>query len=148
MRLVTIIGSSAVACFLAGCAGSSEPTDQVTLNKCYKTEFGVMPPPGVAHLQSKQVAVGDAAGAWLRFEANSNIICNLISNHLFRIGDNSHFLSDTGGGNTPSWWKPEADSLTFFYVNNQWRKGSNYSVAWLAFDNSRHIAYFHHGISF
>jgi hypothetical protein len=148
MRIVAILCSLTLASALVGCGGSSEPTDQATLNECYKTEFGVVPPPGVVNLQAKQVVVGDAAGSWLRFEANSSIISNLISSHSFDVGERGRFISDSGGGNTPSWWKPEQDSLTSFYINSQWRKGSNYSIAWLAFDNTRKIVYFHHGMSF
>ena len=147
MRQLLLFICSAVALTLCGCGGTSEPTDATTLARCYATEFGTEPPSGVTNLRAKQVVVGDAGGAWLRFEADSNVVLQIISNR-FILSDRSIFISDSGGGNTPAWWKPEADSLTVFYINNQWRSGSNYSVAVLGSDEVHHVVYFHHGISF
>jgi hypothetical protein len=138
---------SIVTALLTGCGGTSEPTDADTLAKCYATEFGSKPPVGVINLKAKQVAVGDAGGAWLRFEANSNIIAEIISNRFVQ-SDRNTFVTSSGGGNAPSWWKPEEDALIFFYSNNQWTKGSNYSVAVLGYDNAHRVVYFHHGVSF
>src|SRR3954451_14621504 len=112
----------AIAVALSGCGGTSEPTDARALAECYRTEFGTGPPTGITNLRAKQVVVGDAGGAWLRFEANSNIVAQIVSNR-FAPSDRVTFSSNSGGGNTPGWWKPEADSLTVFFINNQWRKG-------------------------
>ena len=137
-----------IAVGVTGCGGVSEPTDARTLAKCYSAEFGAEPPAGVTNLKAKQVVVGDAGGAWLRFEANSNIITQIVSNHFLVPSDRMTFISRSGGANTPSWWKPEEDSLTVFWINNQWTKGSNYSQAVLGTDKARRVVYFHHGISF
>lgn len=147
MKLALVHIFSVLLLALTGCSGSSEPTSSAALAKCYATEFGVGPPASVTNLQAKQVIVGDAGGAWLRFEADSNTVTQLISGR-FTPSDHAMFENTSGGGNTPSWWNPEADSLTAFYVNNQWRKGSNYSVAVLAHDSARHVVYFSHRISF
>jgi hypothetical protein len=147
MKLLQLAIWLSIFVVLYGCGGTSEPTDKSTLAKCYATEFGVDPPTGITNLKAKQVVVGDAGGAWLRFEANSNIITQIISNR-FIPSDRVTFDSSSGGANTPSWWRPEEDSLTAFFVNNQWTKGSNYSVAVLGYDDAHRVVYFHHGVSF
>jgi hypothetical protein len=147
MKFLIAFNCLIIAVAFTGCGGTTEPTDTVTLAKCYATEFGIRPPAGVKNIKAKQVVVGDAGGAWLRFEANSNIITQILSNH-FVPSDHTTFISNSDGGNTPSWWKPEEDALTVFYINNQWTKGSNYSVAVLGYDNAHNVVYFHHGISF
>ena len=147
MKYVPLLICLVIYVALIGCSGVSEPTDASTLAKCYETEFGVKPPAGVANLKVKQVVVGDAGGAWLRFEASSSIISQIVSNR-FASSDRMTFISNSGGGNAPSWWKPENDLLTDFYINNQWTKGSNYSVAVLGYNNASRVAYFHHDVSF
>jgi hypothetical protein len=147
MRLLLPSVCLALVFFLSGCGGVSDPTDAHTLAQCYATEFGQQPPAGVTNIKARQVIVGDAGGAWLRFEADSNIVAQIVSSR-FVSSDRAAFISDSGGGNTPAWWKPDHDSLTAFYICNQWRPGTNYSVAVLAHDASCHIVYFHHGISF
>jgi hypothetical protein len=132
---------------MAGCGGVSEPTDAETLAKCYKTEFGDLPPVGVSNLKAKQVVIGDAGGAWLRFEADSNIVAQIVSNR-FIPSDRATFIENSGGANAPLWWEPEKDSLAIFYINNQWSRGSNYSVAVFGCDDAHHTVYFHHGVSF
>ena len=106
-----------------------------------------MPPAGVTNLQVKTSVVYDTGGIWLRFEADSNVVSQILSNR-FTPSDQSTFISYSGRGITPAWWKPEADSLTAFYINNQWRPGSNYSIAVLAHDAGHRVVYFNHGISF
>jgi hypothetical protein len=146
-NLLPSLISSAAVILSCGCGGTYEPSNDQGRAKCYAAEFGGPPPVGVTNLQAKQVVVGDAGGAWLRFEANSNFVSLLLSNR-FSPSDRFTFVSRSGGGNTPLWWNPEVDVLTSFYINNQWRAGSNYSVAVIAHDNARRVVYFHHGISF
>ena len=148
MRLFLAIICLIVVLSLSGCGGTSEPTDTATLAKCYATEFGTVPPSGVTNLRAKQVVVGDAGGAWLRFEVDSNIVSQIISNRFVPSDRTSFSIYSSPSGNTPGWWKPEADSLTAFYINNQWRPGSNSSIAVLAHDAAHRVIYFHHGISF
>src|SRR4029077_3288732 len=123
----------AAALALSGCGGTSEPTDAATLAQCYCTECGKTPRTGVTNLKAKQVVVGDAGGAWLRFEADSNVLSQIISNR-FAVSDRTDFsiYGHPEGGNTPGWWQPQPDALTAFYINKQWRPGSNYSIAVLA----------------
>ena len=147
MRLLLSSFCFFVALVLSGCGGVSEPTDPQTLAKCYATEFGQQPPAGVSNLKARQVIVGDAGGAWLRFEADSNIVAQIVSAR-FTPSDRGTFISDSVGGNTPAWWKPEDDSLADFYICHQWRSSTNYSEAVLACDAAHHVVYFHHGISF
>ena len=130
----------------SSCGGTYEPSNAQDRAKCYATEFGTAPPAGLTNLQAKQVIVGDAGAAWLRFEANSNVISGILTNR-FAPSDRSTFLSNSRGGNTPVWWNPEGDALTLFYINTQWRPGSNYSGAVIGHDAFRHVVYFHHGIS-
>jgi hypothetical protein len=146
-KMLLVFIWSALIVFSSGCSGSYEPSNAQERAKCYATEFGAAPPPGLNNLQAKQVIVGDAGGAWLRFEANSNVLSGILSNR-FSPSDRLTFLSNSRGGNTPRWWNPEADALTSFYISNQWRPGSNYSVAVIGHDASRRVVYFHHGISF
>jgi uncharacterized protein YceK len=147
MRLLLPSFCLAVVLVLSGCGGVSDPTDPKTLAQCYATEFGQQPPAGVSNLKARQVIVGDAGGAWLRFVADSNVVAQIISSR-FTSSDRAAFISDSGGGNTPAWWKPEDDSLADYYICSQWRSGTNYSVAVLACDAAHHVVYFHHGISF
>lgn len=134
---------------LCGCGGANEPTDAPTVAKCYTTEFGSSPPAGVKNLQAKQVVVGDAGGAWLRFETDSNTLSQIISNRFLPSNATDfEIYGSLHGGNTPSWWNPLPADLSEFYINKQWRPGSNYSIAVLAYDRSHSLAYFHHGISF
>ena len=149
MRLLVLFICLVIALTLSGCSGTSEPTDGTTLAQCYATEFGTPPPPAVRNLRAKQVIVGDAAGAWLRFEADSNTVSQIISNR-FTKSDLTDFkiYGDYDGGNTPGWWHPQLDVLTAFYINTQWRPGSNYSIAVVAYDATNQLVYFHHGMSF
>jgi hypothetical protein len=134
---------------LSGCGGTSEPTDPATLAQFYATEFGSSPPSGVTNLRAKQVVVGDAGGAWLRFEASSNIVSQITSNRFTKSDQMSfQIYGNPDGGNTPDWWNPQPNTLTAFYINMQWRPGSNYSIAVLGYAASNHVVYFHHGISF
>jgi hypothetical protein len=134
---------------LCGCGGVSEPTDAPTLAKCYATEFSADPPAAVKELRAKQVVVGDAGGAWLRFETDSNTLSLIISNR-FVPSDFTDFkiYGSLDGGNTPRWWHPSPQTLDDFFINKQWRPGSNYSIAVIAYDRSHRLVYFHHGISF
>lgn len=136
-----------IAFTLLGCGGTSEPTDAGTLAQCYATEFGAKPPPGVKDLRAKQVVVRDAASAWLRFVADSNIVAQIVSNR-FTPSDMGTFLDRSGGANTPAWWRPNEDSLTTFLICEKWVKGENYSMAVLAYDEAQQVVYFCHGISF
>jgi hypothetical protein len=149
MRLILSLICSAAVLTISGCGGSSEPTDARTLVKCYATEFGTAPPSGVRNLKAKQVVVGDAGGAWLRFEADSNVVSQIISNR-FTASSWTDFsiYGHLEGGNTPKWWQPLPDTLDVFYVNEKWRPGPNYSIAVLAYDATNRLVYFYHGISF
>lgn len=123
---------------------SIEPADAATLAQCYATEFGTKPPSGVTNLQAKQVlVVGVALGTWLRFEANSNLVSQIISNR-FTPSDQITFNGNSGRA-APAWWKPGADSLTVFFINHHWRPDLEYSAAFLAHDTARRIIYFYHG---
>ena len=126
--------------------GTSEPSDAPTLAQCYATEFGTTPPLGVKNLRAKQYVVGDDAGAWLRFEADSNTFSQIISNRLFSSDRTSFEMYGEGYDYAPSWLIAKLDALKF-YSNGQWTPGSNYSIAVIAYDSTNRIAYFHHGIS-
>ena len=146
--LVLTIAYSAPALVLLGCSGSSEPTDPAALAQCYATEFGSPPPAGVQNLKAKQVMVGDAAAAWLRFEADSNVISQIVHNRFIESNQTEfRIYGNPEGGNTPGWWQPNLDALSAFYINKQWRPGSNYSIAVLGYDPTNRLVYFHHGIS-
>lgn len=149
MRLLLLFNCLAAVLTLSGCGGTSEPTDARTLAKCYAEEFGALPPLGITKLRAKQVVVYDAGGAWLRFEADSNVLAQVMSNR-FTNSDLTDFkiYGDYDGGNTPGWWQPQLEALTAFYINKQWRPGSNYSIAVIAYDATNRIVYFHHGMSF
>jgi hypothetical protein len=149
MKLFLLLVCLAAMLTLSGCGGTSEPSDASRLAKCYATEFGTAPPSGVRNLMAKQVVVGDSGGAWLRFEADSNVVSQIISNR-FTASDWTDFsiYGQSNGGNTPGWWQPQRDALAAFYINKQWRPGSNYSIAVLAYDATNRLVYFHHGISF
>lgn len=128
-----------------GCSGSHEPTDAKGQAACYETEFGTLPPAGVAHIQAKQVIIGDAAGAWLRFEATPEIVDSLLKR--FGPSDRGVFNQNSGGGNTPAWWKPGSDHLTAFYEAEGWRKDFGNSTAVIAHDANKRVVYFSHGAS-
>ena len=134
---------------VAGCGGSSEPSDSKTLAGFYAEEFGVVPPAGVKNLRGKHVVVGDAEGAWLRFEATPELITQLTSR--FTSSDSATFDSQAGAitnsGHTPVWWKPKEDSMAVYYINTRWRDTDSHSQAVLAHDKACHIVYFHPGMS-
>lgn len=132
---------------LIGCGSSYEPVDAKGLAKCYEFEFATPPPPGVTNLKAKNVVVRDAAQVWLRFEADSNIVSQIISNR-FTPTESHTFTLEGRGGNTPIWWTPESNALTAFYINKQWRPQSNAtSIAVLAHDATKRIVYFTHSFS-
>ncbi|RYD62260.1 MAG: hypothetical protein EOP83_15040, partial [Verrucomicrobiaceae bacterium] len=80
-----------------GC--SSEPSDEKGKAACYEMEFGTLPPAGVTGIQAKQIVVGDAARAWLRFEATPEIVDSLLKR--FTPSDRQTFDEHSGGDNTP-----------------------------------------------
>jgi hypothetical protein len=149
MRTLRLSLCVTILTLLCGCGGVSEPTDAPTLADCYATEFASSPPARVRNLRAKQVIVGDAGGAWLRFETDSNTLSQITSNRFLPSNATDfEIYGSPNGGNTPSWWHPVPEALGEFYINKQWRPGSNYSIAVLAYDRSNHLVYFHHGISF
>jgi hypothetical protein len=92
--------------------------------------------------------VGDTAAAWLRFEADSNIVSQLVPTRFAPTTQTEfRYHGNPENVNAPAWWKPNLDSLTAFYINKQWRPGSNYSIAVLGYDSTNRLVYFHHGIS-
>jgi hypothetical protein len=138
----------AAALALTGCGGSSEPRNARTLAKCYAEEFGVRPPAGVTHLQAKQVVVGDAGAAWLRFVVDTNAFAEAVAKRFTPCDYTTFTVRDGAGGNTPAWWRPTNNSTTTFYCCSHWRSTENYSEAVLAYDRADNVVYFHHGISF
>lgn len=125
-----------------GCSGSHEPTDAKGQAECYQTEFGSLPPACIAHIQAKQVMIGDAARAWIRFEATPEIVDSLLKR--FTSSDRGTFGQHSGGGNMPAWWKPDSDHLTAFYVVEGWRKDFGASYAVIAHDAEKGVVYFCH----
>src|SRR5689334_12973674 len=121
MRTLFLSLSVSLSIALCGCGGVSEPTDAPTLGKCYAEEFGSSPPTTVKNLRAKQVIVGDAGGAWLRFETDSNTLSQITSNRFLQSSSvDFESYGDPNGGNTPKWWHPAMGTLSEFYVNTQW----------------------------
>ncbi|HEY1121270.1 MAG TPA: hypothetical protein VGE67_06700, partial [Haloferula sp.] len=123
----------------------SEPSSEKGKAACYETEFGALPPASVTHIQAKQVMIGDSAQAWLRFEATPEVVDSLLKR--FAPSDRYTFNANSGGGNTPGWWKPDSDHLTAFYVAEGWRKDFGGSHAVIAHDAGKRLVYFCHSAS-
>lgn len=133
-----LILSAALA--MLGC--SYEPSDEKDRAECYKTEFGTLPPSGVTNIQAKQIVIRDAAGAWLRFEATPEIVDSLLKR--FGPSDRGVFNENSGGDNTPEWWKPDGDHVTVFYEAEGWSKDFSNSTAVIAHDAEKRVVYFSH----
>ena len=129
---------------IGGCGGTSEPTTAKDLAECYKTEFDTPPPATVGSLQAKQIVVRDSGGQWLRFTADAATIDSILARG-FHPSDQDTFSRNTGGANTPSWWRPSPDRVTAFYFHPNWKKhfGANSSSeAYLAHDANKKLVYF------
>ena len=122
-----------------GPADYSSPGD---LAAAYRTEFGVSPPADVTDIRARQIVVGDAGAAWLRFCASSQTIDLLLAR--FVPSDRLTFSQACAGGNVPSWWAPEEDRVETFYTADHWSRSFSRSKAYIGIDRDRHIVYFHH----
>jgi hypothetical protein len=131
-----------VSLFLVGCGGTYEPKDAKGRAECYRMEFGSLPPTGVTNIQGKQVVVGDAAGAWLRFETTPATVDSLLKS--FASTNRQTFDHYSGGANTPTWWTPDRDRITVFYRVSGWRKDFSSSYAVIAHDAEKRVVYFCH----
>ena len=141
MRYVPVL-TLALALVLAGCGGSYEPSDPADVARSYRDEFGSRPPENVRHIHSKVFMQGDAAVAWLRFEATPEIVDALVGR--FEPSRRESFAENTGGANIPAWWTPEQHHLTTFYEVAGWRRDFSHSVAYLAHDADKRMVYFCH----
>ena len=143
-RLSSTIALASLFALLA-CGGTYEPRGSRELADCYATEFGATPPAAVSHLRAKQIVIGDFAGQWLQFEANSSVVSDLVRLG-FMPSNRAEFMRETGGANAPPWWQPEVGHLTTFYIHSRWRpRQFSHSVAVLAHDAEQRVVYFHHG---
>ncbi len=131
-----------VALLLAGCGGTYEPTDTKGQAECYRMEFGTLPPAGVTNIHGKQIIIGDAARAWLRFEATPALVDSLLKG--FTSTNRQTFDEHSGGANTPAWWTPGSSHITTFNVISGWRKDFSHSSAVLAHDAEKRVVYFCH----
>ena len=131
-----------LALLAAGCGGTYEPTDAKGRANCYRAEFGVLPPAEVTNIQAKQIIIGDAARAWLRFEATPAVVDSLLTR--FAPTNRQTFDEHTGGANTPTWWKPNSYQTTSFYGAKGWRKDFSHSYAVIAHDDDKRVVYFCH----
>jgi hypothetical protein len=131
-----------VAVLLSGCSGTYEPRNAKGQAECYRMEFGTLPPAGVTNIQAKQIIIGDAARAWLRFEATPALVDSLLKG--FTSTNRQSFDAHSGGANTPTWWTPDSNHITTFYVISGWRKDFSHSSAVLAHDADKHTVYFCH----
>ena len=100
----------AATLLLVGCGGTYEPSDAKGQADCYRMEFGSLPPAGVTNILGKQIIIGDAARAWLRFEATPALVESLCKG--FTSTNRLTFDEHSGGENTPAWWTPDSDRIT------------------------------------
>jgi hypothetical protein len=138
-----ILTIACAALLSAGCSGSFEPSDKNGLAGCYQAEFGVLPPADATILHGKQVVVGDAAQAWLKFQATPVLVDSLLAKGFSPV-DRETFLDRSDGGNRPAWWNPESSLLTAFYVVSDWRKDYHNSRAYIAHDANKQTVFFCH----
>lgn len=136
------LGLCCVAPVLTGCGGSYEPTSAKAQADCYQMEFGTSPPVGVKNIQAKQIVIGDAVRAWLRFDATPAVVDSLLKD--FTSTNRQTFVEHSGGANTPLWWAGSSSQTTAFYVFSGWRKNFSYSSAVLAHDADKLVVYFCH----
>jgi len=140
--IVRLLLFCCAALLMIGCGGTYEPADAKGQADCYRTEFGTLPPAGVTHIHGKQIIIGDAAGAWLRFEATPALVDSLLKG--FTSTNRQTFDEHSGGANTPAWWTPDGDRITTFYVFSGWRKDFSHSSAVIAHDADKRVVYFCH----
>ena len=131
-----------VPLLFVSCGGTYEPTDTEGKARCYQMEFGVLPPLEVTNLQGKQMIIGDAVTAWLRFEATPALVDTLLKG--FTPSDRQTFDQHTGSAHNPVWWAPEQDRITTFHFIEGWRKDLSPSSAVLAYDADKRVVYFCH----
>jgi hypothetical protein len=145
-RLTKVIAQRCLLCYLAlvvaGCGGTYEPTSRQGQAECYRAEFGTLPPAGVTNIHAKQIIIGDAARAWLRFEATPGVVDSLLMR--FAPTNRQAFDEHSGGANTPAWWTPDTSNITAFYGTSGWRKDFSYSRAVIAHDADKRVVYFCH----
>lgn len=132
------------ALLFLGCGGTYEPTDQKKIALCYSAEFGGLPPAGTTNIQAKQIVIGDAVGAWLRFETTPATVDSLLKIGFAPTNGATFLQHSMAGANTPKWWKLEGSQVTSFYVFSGWRTNFSYSYAVIAHDVDKRLVYFCH----
>ncbi|HBJ82690.1 MAG TPA: hypothetical protein DDZ88_02220 [Verrucomicrobiales bacterium] len=135
-------GIIAVGLF-AGIFGPLDISGPEGLRGAYRFEFGEEPTKDVTMIQCRQVVVGDAGAAWLTFHASPETVDRLLRKK-FVASDSATFQTSGEGGNCPSWWQPDADSMKQFYKAEGWSQHFRVSEAFLAHDREKRIVYFHH----
>ena len=112
------------------------------LNSAYRQEFDVSPTADVTSIQCRQVAAIDSEAAWFRIQASPETIDSLLTR--FKSSDRETFETVSKQSETPSWWQPETDEMTHFYLNESWNHSAGHSEAVLAHDKDKKTVYFTH----
>jgi hypothetical protein len=96
---------------LFSCGGSNEASSSKEAAGWYKFEFDIEPATTIHDIKAKQIVVGDAARAWLRFRASKQDVDLLISRgfHPILAHDFEQELN-LENGNAPSWWQVSKNS--------------------------------------
>ncbi len=132
-----------VTCFfLACCGGAYEPKSVKGMARCFEAEFGKLPPPGVTMLRAKQIIIGDAARAWLKFDAIPSEAEKLFKD--FIPTEKDEFDDHSGSANTPLWFRNRIDETMKFYLKNGWNGKYLESTAVVAYDVKNQLVYFCH----
>ena len=132
--------------FLSGfpsCGGSHEAETAAEAEKCYKFEFDMDPSSGVSEIKVKQIVVGDAVVAWLKFNVSPQDFDLLKARGFYPIRyDDFEQELNLKSGNAPSWWQVSNNNK--FYKIVGWKKGYSYSCAFISYDAEKNVICFCH----
>lgn len=132
-----------ISIFLNSCSGQNESYDNSESVESFKFEFQEAPTPDIKKIHAKQIVVGDACRAWLKFEAAKSFEEKL-KEKGFHVISKQEFDLHSRGGNVPAWWTIDTSDGVIFYGFDHWNKNytNSFSVFW--YDHNSKLMYFCH----
>jgi hypothetical protein len=128
----------AVACLLAGCAGSKDYTSIKEKRELFESFFGFPPPETVLDIAGRRVWIGDTLSDWIRFPCDTKLFERIVATthvpHFEKAQMDESWKYDlpdldTANPNAPTWWptKPRETIRVLYYERRPYSENQSQS---------------------